>query len=156
MNVERTYDENLIRCVVTMPEFWNVLSEDSQLKEDYIPPMNDTWLIFYEGDELIGLLQVYQINKSTIELHPLLLPKHRKKYRTAFAKAAFKWLLDNLPDMQKVNACVPEIYKNVCHYVASLGFQREGVNRQSFLKHGKMNNQLYFGITRQEIERLLV
>jgi len=151
LNVKRTYDPQTVREVMTHPAMWETVAEDGQDPGEYTPDtVGDCWLAMRVEGELIALYALDAINAVTLEIHAQVVPKHRKQYSGATGKAALQWILDNT-DAMKVIAWVPEIYPNVRDFTVSQGFQIEGVNRKSYLKHGKLHDLTLLGITRDEI-----
>ena len=65
-------------------------------------------------------------------------------------------MIDYSPDKyQKLVAQVPVIYPNVIKFTEMAGFQQEGTNRASYRKNGALYDQIWLGITRDEIKSFL-
>lgn len=153
VDATRTYDPLRVREFMTRPEIWATVAEDGQDPGDYVPDVRgEVWLVMQAEGELIGLYHLRRINAVTLEIHAQVALEYRKRYSEATGKAALRWILDNT-QIAKVIAWVPEIYPNVRDFTVSQGFQVEGANRKSYLKHEKLHDQTLLGITREEIER---
>ena len=149
----RTYDAYLVRSVITRPDIWATVAEDGQDPLTYAPDVhNDCWLTMTGPDDvLVGLYCLDQYNAVTLEIHAQVLPEHRKVYSRATGEAALAWVLENVPQCQKVIASVPAIYPNVRDFTLQFGFRVEGTIRHSYLKDGKVHDLWLLGITRDEI-----
>ena len=51
----------------------------------------------------------------------------------------------------KINVTIPENQVKVINFAKKVGFKKEGLNRDSYLKDGKLYGQQNLGITRKEI-----
>jgi RimJ/RimL family protein N-acetyltransferase len=148
----RTYDRRLVVSIMLHPEIFETIAEDGQNPNDFVPDVQgEIWLAMWADGEAVGLYHLHRRNAVLIEIHAQVLKAYRKEYSVATGEAALQWILDNLPECQKVIAWVPEIYPNVRSFTESQGFQIEGVNRKSYLKNGKLYDQTLLGITRSEI-----
>ena len=151
MNVERTFDTELIKGIMSRADMWDTVAEDGQDPDDYAPDVNgECWLLLTVDDKPIGAYCVHQRNAVTLEIHAQVLPEFRKEHSTESGTKVLKWILDNT-ECQKVIAQIPAIYPNVKRFTESFGFQVEGENRMSYLKNGELHNQWLLGITREEI-----
>jgi len=155
----RTYDDHLIKAIMTLPEMWATVAEDGQSPVLYEPNVEDeAWVLITKdgGEELIGAYRIHSHNSVTVEIHAQILPEHRKEHGKESGRTILKWILDNAdPDCQKVIAQIPEIYPNVINFTKGQGFKEEGVNRLSYKKNGIIVDQVLLGITRSEIESVL-
>lgn len=151
LTVRRTYDPQTVREIMIEPSMWATIAEDGQDPGEYSPDMKGTcWLVMRDGDELIALYALDQVNGVMLEIHAQVLHQHRKEYSGATGKAVLQWIVENT-DVAKIIAWVPEIYPNVRDFTVSQGFQIEGTNRKSYLKNGELHDQWLLGITRDEI-----
>ena len=135
------------------PVIWNETSEDGQEYEDFEPDMSEGWLGVYDGDYLIGVFNLHALNSITLKIHPMILPQYRGRLAYKAARDVLKWVVD-YTTFHKVNCEIPEIYPNVIRFAVHCGLVKEGKNRRSFLKGGKIHHQVLLGITREEIEAL--
>lgn len=149
---ERTYDDGLIREIMTLEAIWATVAEDGQVKSDYQPDSyGDCWLTLKEEDEVLGLYQFKVKNRVLLQCHPAILPEHRNRALEA-SKAAFLWILEYAPGYKKMSAEIPRIYRNVKLFAMQCGFKVEGLSRSSYLKSGKLVDVWQLGATKQELE----
>jgi RimJ/RimL family protein N-acetyltransferase len=68
-------------------------------------------------------------------------------------KEFYEWVLENTEDrINKINVSIPENDKRVINFAKKVGFKKEGLNRDSYMKNGTIYAQQNLGITRSEIE----
>lgn len=156
VNIDRTYDINLIRNVVLRPEIWETIAEDGHSPYDYHPDLQrNCFLHVWEDEKTIGLFEFKPVNAVTIDVHPYILPEFRGKKANEAGKLHLEWVYDNLPHCNKIIGNIPTLYKNVKIYSLMLGYREEGYSTASYLKNGEIHDRWYLGITRDEIERQL-
>jgi len=157
MIVERTYNEEFVRCFMSTPEIFDTVSEDGQRPIDFNPDVEkDVWLVVVDDEEIIGLYFLHSLTTVTMMIHAQILVRYRAKHSKTAGIEVYKWMLDNLPDeCQKFVTSVPALYGNVIKYVKYFGFKHEGTNRKSYLKGGEIVDMENYGITRDEVEEYL-
>jgi len=134
-------------------QVWDETSEDDVDFETWEPDLTEVWLGAYVDSELIGLFNLHAITSVALKIHPMILPEHRGKGAYRAAHSALRWVVENTT-FDKVNCEIPDIYPNVIRFAIHCGMVKEGKNRRSFLKIGKIHHQVMLGITRTEIEAL--
>ncbi|MCP4323352.1 MAG: DUF2824 family protein [Alteromonadales bacterium] len=154
MIIERTYDKKIIGDVVS--DSLNDLLQDGETEGDcYFDVERDCYLALYD-DNLIGVYQLRPINRTVIDLHPIMLRKHRDRSNESI-KEVFKWIVDNCA--KTVNKVIAQFPSNRIHiekFALRAGFKKEGINRESFLLNGKYLDQTMVGITMNEIKEALL
>jgi RimJ/RimL family protein N-acetyltransferase len=156
LEVRRTYDPTTIREVMTHPDIFATVAEDGQDPGDYKPDVQGScWLRVSVDDETIGLYVLHAKNCVTLEIHTGILHEYRKEYSRESIRETLRWVVDNVPEYQKIIAWVPTIYPNVKNFALRNGFRVEGVNRNSFLKNGEIHDQWLLGITKDGIKEYL-
>lgn len=153
MTIEPTVDMGLVRSIVIEPDIWERIAEDGIEKDDFYPGTDafTIWLLCIEESEIVGIILVHTDNSISVKIHPYLKSKYREKGRIMM-KSFYKWFLENTDDkVNKVNTVIPEFHKKVINFAKRVGFKKEGVNRESFRKDGKIYGQQNLGITRTEI-----
>jgi len=156
MIISRTQDCAVIKSVMKHPEIWKVAAEDHIEIAEWEPEVKgECWLQIVVNDELIGLYNIHALNSVTAEIHAQVLPEYRKKHSKLSAALVLAWIIENEPQYQKIVANIPLLYENVINFTLNAGFQCEGVNRQSYLKDGKLYDVAMLGITKPEIVAFL-
>lgn len=148
MFVDRCYDVDVVRAILTHPVIYECIAEDgTPPREDYIPSMiGCAYVIGIVETDPIGLMVYHPINGVTWECHVQVLPEYRKTHADEFAQKALQWAWDM--GCQKLIAQIPVLYPNVKDFGIKHGFEIEGINRKSHLRHGQLHDQWYLGLAR--------
>ena len=138
-----TQDYEAIKRIFNDKRIYDYLVDDLT-PEDIEPPQGCVYLLSEDGD---GLVMVIPRNSVEAEVHIAVLPeaRHRAFY---YGKKALDWIFEQ--NVHKVTAMIPQTNQQVYKYCLKLGFQQEGVNRMSFLKDGKLQDQWLIGLTKEE------
>lgn len=147
---------NLVRSIITSPDIWDQTVEDGSCVNSFYPSSDlmSVWLLVKFNKIIIGVILVHNDSLCSVNIHPSLLAKYKKHGRDMM-KSFFKLFL-TLPDsLCKVNCSIPNHLKIVQNFAIKVGFKQEGVNRASFLKNGIVQDQIRYGLTREEIKGLL-
>lgn len=148
MLVERCYDMDVVRAILTHPDIYDRIAEDGTLpREEYIPDIVGAAYIIGLQDSIPFAVMIYHpINGVTWECHVQVLPDFRKEFADEFSQKALQWAWDM--GVNKIVAQIPFLYPNVKDFGLRHGFEIEGINRQSYLKNGQIHDQWYLGIVR--------
>ena len=147
MIVERCYDVDVVRAILTHPAIYGCIAEDGTTpREDYIPDMISAAYVVGIHDEPFAMMMYHPINGITWECHVQVLPEYRKDHAHEFAEKAVQWAWDM--GCQKLVAQIPFLYPNVRDFGLAHGFVVEGVNEKSYLKNGEIHDQWYLGRVR--------
>jgi RimJ/RimL family protein N-acetyltransferase len=144
----------LVRAIMTEPEIWDRASEDGIDQETWYPGTDgfSIWLLCVEDNTPIGVILLHTDNSTTLKMHPYLRKAHRTRGRDMM-KEFYEWVLENTEDrINKINVSIPENDKRVINFAKKVGFKKEGLNRDSYMKNGTIYAQQNLGITRSEIE----
>lgn len=151
-----TNDMNLVRSIMTSPDIWEQSVEDGSSASNFYPSQDylSVWLLVKLKNDVIGVILVHNDSLCSVNIHPVLLSKY-KRYGRDMLKAFFKWFV-TLPDtLCKVNCSIPNHLKIVQNFAKKVGFKKEGINRASFFKNGIAQDQIRYGLTRDEIKGLI-
>ena len=100
---------------------------------------------------LIGVITFIPESSTTVEVHCNFLKQHREAALEA-SRLIAEAFLSEYPTVQKLRASIPDIYPDVIGFALKFGFVKEGIDRKSICKSGKMIDRIYMGVTRQELE----
>lgn len=156
VGIYHTSDMDLVRSIMTTPEIWSQAVEEGTRIDRFYPIQDDlcVWLLVKLKSEIIGVMLVNHDTSCSINIHPVLFSKY-KRYGRDMMKSFFAWV-DSMPGyVTKVNCSIPDHLKIVQNFAVKVGFKQEGTNRASFFFNGKAQDQTRFGLTREEIKRLL-
>jgi hypothetical protein len=156
IKLTHTTDMNIVKSLLVTPEIWEQAAEDGVNKDDYYPAYDNlsAWLLCELDDEIIGLIFIHNESLCSINMHPYLKRKYKRKGRDMMI-AFFNWFLTLPAGICKVNVSIPFNRKIVYNFAKRVGFKDEGINRMSYLKGGVNHDQYQLGLTRDEIKGLL-
>jgi hypothetical protein len=148
MIVERCYDVEVVRAILTHPAIYECIAEDgTPPSEDFMLQLEGiACIVGIVGSEPIGVMIYHPINGITWECHVQVLPEYRKQYADEFLEKALDWAFGM--GVKKIVAQIPFLYPNVKDFGFRHGFEVEGINKQSYLKNGQIHDQWYLGLVR--------
>ncbi len=147
LSLKRSFDVEEIKSVFTNPQIWATIAEDNQDIESFNPdPEKEFFLGVYDNSLLIGFYAFAAKSSVELDVHVQILPKHRKKYALASGHKMIDWFINDAPaNYLKLTAQIPFKYPDVKNFALSIGFEIEGINKQSYRKDGKIYCQWYLG-----------
>lgn len=157
MEVRRIWADREDAICMVIGEVWDYISDDALTPDQHAswrPRIDDgsRWYISLEGDEVVGVHWMRRVNAITWEAHANIRPKFwGNKLGTEHCRHAFKGMMTDT-GAQKVILLVPDNCPQVQRMAESLGFRQEGRQVASFLKNGKVYDQVHYGITRKQHE----
>lgn len=107
-------------------------------------PIND--VIIYLGvfiDEIIGLFIGFPRSEIELDVHVAMHPTYYRYTDTCYDES-IRWVKDNT-NFKKLTGQTPVFNRLAISCNERNGFDREGVNKKSFLKNGKLHDQIYYG-----------
>lgn len=146
MIVEKTEDIHVIKSVLCHPEIYDRISgDDAPDSKAWSPPLEGEIYLAGYTSSIVGIVNLHPVNKICWEVHIQVLPDMRR-FAHAFGDACLNWIKENTPALKLV-AQIPTIYPDVIAFAESKGFRLEGLNRNSYMKHDKLIDQVYMGYT---------
>ena len=154
VSIARTWNESLIRHILTQDHIWDSIAEDGQEAKDFEVDLDKSmFLSINAGETCIGLYILHAFNGATLQIHANVLRDFRDRAKESGEKV-LEWIRDNAPDKyQKVIAQIPEIYPNVYHFTKNRGFKDEGLITNAYRKNGKLVDLHILGLDRVAIKR---
>ena len=146
ITLQHLNDLDLINRVILDAAVNDGISDDAS-KNHEIQQLPHTFecLGIYQDEEIKGLFMLVPQNAVTAEIHTCLLLRGKEAFQ------AGELLLDYLfNNYQKAISYTPSTNKKALFYALRLGFKKEGVLTQSFLKNGKLLDQTLVGLTKGE------
>lgn len=149
MEVRRTHNVDLILETVAEPRLFAASNEDGATPEELrIDTRRVTWLALIDDERNVrGFVVGVPRGRATMELHVAIKPQFwgDSKPNVELGKMAVAWLAEH-GGVRKFVACIPTEDKQVVRYAQRVGLQREGVNKQSYLRNGEMIDQYHLGL----------
>jgi hypothetical protein len=147
--IERTYDIEEINYVLKHPNVKGFIEDDFSQDVEY--PMLD--IVYYlaarENDIIAGMFVVLPINGVTVDAHSAMLPGFYGDKAREAGRLAIRWVFESTGFL-KINGSTPDYNKRALRFSEDIGFKREGINKKSYMKNGKLYDQIYFGVEREE------
>lgn len=107
------------------------------------------WFEVIEYDAIVGIIwfgDLYQVVDCTA--HVVFLDRQPSE-KVEVCRVLMKWMFDNFP-LHRITVTPPAIYHATIRLLEKLGFEKEGCKREAILLGGKWNDQMIYGITRNE------
>ncbi|WP_313632566.1 GNAT family N-acetyltransferase [Massilia timonae] len=138
----------LVAEILSHPAIWPHIHEDGT--DEAAPHDLDGfhWLLVSDGAPA-GVFLAHPRSAACYEVHTCLLPR----IWGAGAARAAQLLLEHLFQVvgcEKVVTNVPTYNRPALRFAKASGMQVEGNNRSSFLRNGRLEDQIMLGITRKE------
>jgi RimJ/RimL family protein N-acetyltransferase len=157
---ERSFDFELIRRIITHPRIWDKISDDnSPRREDYQPIQHEAiWYVvardvYPEGHDLLGLWMFHPLNSICWEVHTALMPVAWGEPGLEAARLLPAWIWEHTP-CRRIVSNVPSTNRLALHFAIKAGMTIFGCNRGSYLKDGKLCDQVCLGISPPEEEAI--
>lgn len=156
MTFKRTYDEALIREVMTHPALWDAGADDyAGRREDFTPRMDPA--IHYvrvddgDGTEFLGLFVLAPQSTVCWEIHTRLLPLAWGERATrAMRGVCALAFAGGAPGCRRIVGAVPATNRLAIRFAERCGFVQYGVNEKSYLKNGALLDQVLLGFSPKE------
>jgi len=155
IHFERGFDPALIRAIATHPQVWRHISDDhSPAVDDYLPP--DPRHVLYVmvrdiypdsgPEELLGFYLFHPLNSICWEVHTCLLPAAWGPRAQQAGCLITEWIFEHTP-CRRIVTNVPVYNRVALAYAKRAGLVEYGRNPASFLKDGKLHDQILLGIS---------
>lgn len=147
--VHRLWDVQVVFKILTEGTIWSDISEDGATVN--IPDVSrDLYLGIWDGPTIVGMYKFNQLTSICWEVHTCIFKQYRK-LAPSTVSFVYGWLLNNIANLQKIVSRIPETQRHVLQFALKAGLKKEGFNRNSYLKNGKIIGQHLVGITREEM-----
>jgi RimJ/RimL family protein N-acetyltransferase len=144
IHCERLTDYAL--AVSSLRKHWDAVSEDGGAFG--VPDiLNQAWVGIWEDQKYRGCVCFISITSVLYEIHLCL----NRGPIVDFVRASLRWALDNT-DFQKIVCNIPEFKRGAISTAVRCGFTHQGINTDSFRKHGALHALVQLGITRKQVE----
>ena len=150
IHIDRSTDYGLIRGIMTHPAVYRHLTDDASPEvADFIPIENDAfcYLVAWDGNELLGLWLLVPLNAVCWEIHTALMPNAWGDRAQRAAAVMLEWVWANTP-CRRIVTHVPSDNRLAYRFALAAGMRVFGIDEQSFLKGGRLLDQICLGINR--------
>lgn len=144
---ERTENVELIKSVLCIPKIYEALHDDEAPPSDQWQPIIDDLLGYVcvrEAGELCGFAIVGRWSKWEWECHTALRSEIGWKKRLAIGRSFIEWVAGR--GCRRLIGRVPAYNQYAIAFNKAVGLEVFGVDRKSWMKNGKLHDQIYMGI----------
>lgn len=146
IRLERTYDFELIRSIITHPRLYPHIASDFHPKAcDFQPNTSEAihYLLAQDGEEICGLCIAHWIHTPvTYEIHHAILPSAWDR-TDAIGEAFETWLFQNTLCETAVGF-TPACNKLACRYAVRRGLVESGRIPNGYKKNGKLYDLIIY------------
>lgn len=144
--IKQTKNYEMIRDMLfNDKELYDRISDDYTDAENWQPDKS-IWIGYYENDECLALLSASDENAIVLNIHLHIPEKNRGKDSFKIGNGLVKFIEKHCDKrFVKINVKVPVIFKDSIRFSEKLGFLKEGVDRMSYIKNGKIIDRIMFG-----------
>jgi RimJ/RimL family protein N-acetyltransferase len=151
---EFTQDVALIKSILAHPACYRFLHDDFAVpREDWEPLMGNSlvkYLACREDGELIGMFLCSLHSAVEVEMHTAFLPSSWGRDVRPAARAGIEWVWNTFPTIQRIIGKALPSNRASVRYAEAVGMQIFGIDERSFMFGCKLQDQIYFGISRPE------
>lgn len=150
---DKTTDAELIKSVLAHPAVYPTMLHDdfAPPREEWEPVIHPKVMYFAvrkDGD-LIGMFMANLHNAIEVEIHSGFLPKAWGRDVRAAAQQFREWIWRET-GIQRIIGRVLASNRASLNYAEVMGFKQWGVDEKSFMRGGKLQDQICFGMSRPE------
>jgi RimJ/RimL family protein N-acetyltransferase len=152
IRIERSTDYALIRAIMCHNGIYRHISDDRCPPAAEFRPIesDDVWYaVVWDDNDLLGLWMLYPQNSVCWEIHTCLLPHAWGVRARRAASVMAAWIWENTP-CERLITNVPANNRAAYHFALAAGMEVYGKNAKSFLKHGKLIDQICLGLSKAE------
>lgn len=153
ITLERTYDPVLIKSIFGHRRVFARMHDDfSPTREEWEPIVHEAtigYMVAYEDDDPVGMFMVSAHNPVLFEIHEAFLPSAWGDLAREATLKMREWIWQNTP-CQRIIGNIVESNRLALKFALDAGMTIYGVNPRSFMKCGKLRDQIMVGISRPE------
>jgi RimJ/RimL family protein N-acetyltransferase len=149
MTFERTTDADLIHEIVTHPaNYFRVIDDSAPEPSVWRPVMNDAvwYVVIKDAEEILGLWAFFPENAVTWRAHMNFLPAAYGPRARQATRELFRWIWENT-SCRRIIGEIPGFNRLAMRLVQDAGMRPFGIDEASFLKNGKLEDRVAFGIS---------
>jgi RimJ/RimL family protein N-acetyltransferase len=152
MTFERTKDYALVRQIMVHPKIWPHISDDlAPPASEFQPQRTDAiWYVLAVDEcKVLGMFAFVPQNGVCWDVHTCLLPRAWGGPALDAARAVAPWIWANT-DCRRIITTVPAYNRLALRLARAAGMREFGVNHRSYLKYGKLHDQVLLGLSPED------
>jgi RimJ/RimL family protein N-acetyltransferase len=144
--IKITKDYEMIRKMLfDDKELYERISNDFTTPERWHPEKSE-WVGWFEDGECLALLSAHEESAVCFIIHIHIPAKNRGKKSFEMGNGLLEWLIKKSDKrFVKINAKIPVINRDVIKFAEKNGFEKEGIDKKSYIKNGKYHDQVCMG-----------
>lgn len=150
---KRLDDLNLVRVVFTRPGVFPYIGDDFSPSPDDFQPNEDPriWYVgVFDEDRIVGIFTFLPENSVCWQGHVSMLRGVKPAITSEAGERIMPWFWENI-GAERLTASIPATNRAAVRYAETvMGLHRYGINEQSFMKYGKLQDQILLGISRSQ------
>jgi RimJ/RimL family protein N-acetyltransferase len=142
--------------VLIHPQVYPHISDDGSPPAAEFQPLQSEavwYIVVRDGDEILGLWALHPHNSICWEIHTCLLPNAWGGRGLKAAHLLPEWIWNHTP-CRRLMGNVPSNNRLALRFAREAGMTEFGVNPASFLKNGRIYDQICLGISPQSREEV--
>ncbi len=150
IDFERTRNLDFVSGIYTLPNVWPWIGDDYAPERRAFQANEDPRIVYLfcrERSTTVGLLTFLPQNTICWEGHIILLPR-RKTRGHVILRGALEWMFEHTT-AQRIVGAIPAYNRLTVNLVQRAGMTQYGVNPRSFMKNGKLEDQVLFGLSKE-------
>jgi len=131
--------------IIKHDAMWDYLTDDGSVaREDYKIP--EAWMnvVGYVDESPAAFVCIVPLNYVTADIHFGVHPDYRDMSKE-LGTSILAWIWDNTEVLKLVAQTHADTVRD---FALQVGFEIEGINAMSFMKNGKLIDQVYLGVKR--------
>jgi hypothetical protein len=150
IHFERSADYDLVKRIITHPRLYRYLADDCSPPASEFEPQRHPaiwYVIVHDDEDLLGLWMFVPQNGICWEVHTALLPCAWGERGQLAARLLPTWMW-HASACRRIITNVPENTRLALHFAYKAGMEVFGINRDSYLKNGVLEDQVMLGISK--------
>lgn len=149
----RMENEVLVRDTIAHPAIYRHVADDlAPPRKQFRPLMHESMLYAgaYLGEEYLGLFMFAPSNSICWDVHTCLLPVAWGEHAIPAAQGVVAWVFENTR-CRRITTSIPAYNRLAIRLAVFAGMEMAGTNHSSWLKGGKLHDQVLMGISKGDV-----
>lgn len=152
-SIKPLHNRKIVEDFMHLPEIWRYAAPPGAHIEQAMTSDNpqEFWLGFFVNGVLSGIIKTHVETGSMAQFHPYILSAKKSLFKS-MCLDYFKWMKANMPpELLKLNAVVPIIFKKTIDVAKDAKMQVEGTDTLSYRHRFGVCDRVLLGIKMVDI-----